>query len=73
MQIIARSQPMSTDPRDPEVRDKYEPVFTPPTEADWQRLEATDAIWRLMDLYGAKRVARWVRNLAAIRGEEIRL
>lgn len=55
------------DPRDPLVV----PAFVPPTEEEWRRLDGCEAVNRLMDEHGAARVATWVRNLAAMRGEAI--
>lgn len=59
--------PPPPDPRDPVVRER----FTPPTDEEWRRLDGCEVINRLMDEHGAKRVATWVRNLAAMRGEAI--
>jgi hypothetical protein len=41
-----------------------------PTAEDWARLEAVNTIQSLCALYGYARVGRWVKNLAAIHGEE---
>ena len=44
--------------------------YVPPTPEEWERLEATNGLSSLILKYGARRVQRWVRNLAAIHGQE---
>ncbi len=46
-------------------------AHTPPTEDDWARLEACEMIRIMAERFSYKRVASWVRNLAAIAGEEV--
>jgi hypothetical protein len=62
-------------PRSPVVFDPREPPHPPqydmPTEEQWQRLEGIDATRRLCEQYGYARVARWVRNLAALDGRAL--
>jgi len=43
----------------------------PPTEDDWERLAAMEGLANLIQKYSAKRVIRWVTNLAAIYGQEV--
>lgn len=45
-------------------------VPEPPTDEEWERLEAVEGLRNLCAKYGYARVARWVKNLAAIHGEE---
>ena len=54
--------PCLDDPREPPH---------PPTEEEWERCAATQGLANLIQQYGAKRVMRWVTNLAAILGQEV--
>ena len=45
--------------------------FTPPTEEEWERLAAVEGLRGLCEKYTYARVARWVRNLAAMHGQEV--
>lgn len=42
-----------------------------PTEAAWEELAVQDGIYNAIRKYGARRVMAWVRNLAAIAGQEV--
>ncbi len=42
--------------------------YVPPTNDDWKRLEAHEALYAIVKEYGADRVQRWVRSLATIQG-----
>jgi hypothetical protein len=42
-----------------------------PASEDCARLDGQEAIARLIAIHGAKRVAAWVRNHAAERGEAL--
>jgi hypothetical protein len=52
------------------VTQRAELGYQPPTDEEWERLEATNGLYALMQRYGAKRVLRWVQSLAAIHGME---
>lgn len=45
--------------------------LTQPTEEEWERLAAHEGLANLIQKYSAKRVMRWVRNLAAMYGQEV--
>ena len=45
--------------------------FDLPSEDEFERLEAQERLYALIHRYGADRVQRWVRNLAAMAGQEI--
>ena len=45
--------------------------YEPPTADEFERLAAQDGLYQLIQKYGADRVMRWVRTLAAIAGQEI--
>jgi hypothetical protein len=45
--------------------------YEPPTEEQWRRLEAAEAIARVIDEQGAAWVMRTVRNLAGMKGQAI--
>lgn len=50
----------------------FRPSFELPSEADWRRLEAYEAVRRLAgEVGGYRRLATLVRNLAAMAGEEV--
>ncbi len=59
------------DPREQPVQPSalYAPEM--PTEEQWEILAAQDGLYALIQRYGARRVATWVRNLAVIAGEEV--
>lgn len=48
-----------------------QPIFTPPTDEEWRRLDGCEAVLRLVDEFGAQRVSVWLKNLAELRGEAI--
>lgn len=64
----AMSEPPPADPREQAV--EIPRNYVPPTEEEWERLAATNGLGSLILKYGARRVQRWVRNLAAIHGME---
>ena len=51
------------DPRDPEIR-QPEPMFTPPTAEQWDRLMAMDAILAQVQRHGAATVMGWITDNA---------
>jgi hypothetical protein len=65
--------PPPSDPRDQPVAVKPSAFYTPemPTEEQWEILAAQDGLYVLIQKYGARRVSAWVRNLAAIHGQDI--
>lgn len=58
-------------PSDPREQDILCAIATPPTDEDWERLEAVQGLTNLIAKYGAPRVMTWVRNLAYINGEDV--
>jgi hypothetical protein len=65
--------PPPSDPRDHPVAVQPYALYAPemPTEEQWETLAAQDGLYALIQKYGAKRVATWVRNLSAIQGEGV--
>lgn len=44
---------------------------SPPTREECERLAAVDGLNTLCQQFGYRRVLRWVKNLAAMHGEEV--
>lgn len=42
-----------------------------PTADDWARLEAVEALSRLVDQHGAERVQQWLRFVAGLHGQDL--
>lgn len=65
--------PPPTDPREQPVDMRVSALYAPelPTQEQLAVLDGQEALSRLMLTYGAKRVQRWLRNLAAIYNQEI--
>lgn len=47
-------------------------AYQPPTDEEWELMSVTNGIANAIEKYGAQRVMCWVRNLAAIQGQEVK-